>query len=489
MFPALAGDLGSRRRCAALFTLSCVAYLPSLSGAFLLDDPFYIVFNEALRHPGQWLRFFHDADSLSADPGLSRLIYRPLLGFSHGLNHVLFGSEAFWFHLHDVILHGANTCLVFLLARRLCGKGNWRAWAAALLFCLHPVQAQSVAYVGSRAGLLSLFFLQVSLLAYASFPEDRRLSWAAFAAAAFCKESSLFFLAALPAYDVVYGPVKEPWKARVQRWLPYWAIGGVFLLARTAVLGGVSQREPWGGSWGVHGQLAAHAMFQYVRLTVWPAGLREPYGFLLGPHFLSQAWLMAGAVAALSAASLYGLSRRASWGFALFWYFAALAPVSNLVPFGSLMADRYLYASMLGLGLLLGGLLPERPSRPAAAAALAAALLLGLANIEQQLHWRSGFVLALEACEAAPAEPYAAMRLATNYSTWRMFDRAEALLRLSLGAEVPVDVRRTGYKRLGQLRLRQGRPRDAIAFLEASLAMDPRQKSVLELLAQARRAR
>ncbi|MBI4677932.1 MAG: hypothetical protein HY748_10150 [Elusimicrobia bacterium] len=480
--------------------LSCVLlYLPSLFNGFLLDDLFYISRNPALLDPGQWPRFLYDPASLLSEESLSRLIWRPVLGLSYGLNALLAGPDPFWFHLHDSLNHAANSVLVLLLLRRLAGPGP-HAWAGALLFCCHPVQAQSVAYAGARAGLLSLFFCLGAFLLYAGPADDRRplglrprprrfaSSLGCFALALLSKESSLFLVPVLAAFEWVERPAPEArgestgpaWR----RLAPFIAAGALYLGARTAVLGIVSQRGPWGGGWMEHFQLAVHGLFKTASLVVWPVDLREPYGFLMGPWFLPESVAMAGILLSAACLAVWGVRRRSRMGFALFWVFSALLPVSNIVPFGALAADRYLYAPMAGAALLLGlGLKGRLDGRAKAAAALLAAVM-ALAAVEAQLKWRSGFVLACEACAAAPDDPYPALRLATHYLEWRMLARAEGLTLRGFAPEAPPDVRRLALKRLAVIRMSAGRFREAKALLEESLGMDPRQRSVLDLLAR-----
>ncbi len=463
---------------ALLAAISLLVYLPALFNGFVLDDFFYISYNKILLHPLEWPRFFFDPGALSAEPTLSRIIYRPLVGLSHGLNRLLTGGAPFWFHLHDSILHAANTGLVFLVVTRLLGPGA-HAWAAALIFCLHPVQAQSVAYAGSRSGLLSLFFVLIALLSYMDTVSRKKpwLSWTCFGLALLSRESSIFFLALLPAYDLVFRPMGERWPARMKRWLPYLSLGAALIVVRSAVLGGLSQRGPWGREWGIHFQLTAQAWFEYLRMVLWPTALREPYGFLLGGDSLLRAWAMAGVFLGLAGLCLYGLYRRRIWGFAGFWFFAALVPVLNLVPFTALAADRFLYPALAGLVLLSPLVVPKKPRFPVLIGMAGFFVLLALANVEQQLHWRSNFVLAHEARAAAPGEPHAALRLSTPYASWRMFERAEGLARVTLRDDSPPDVRRAGLKKLGQIRMQQGRWEEAKEFLESSLALHPRQKA------------
>ncbi|MFA6319124.1 MAG: hypothetical protein WC943_17060 [Elusimicrobiota bacterium] len=474
----------------ALFALSVLVFLPSLFNGFALDDLFYIVHNPGLRDPGQWPRLLYDHSVLLSERSLSRLIWRPLLGLSYGLNGLLAGPEPFWFHLHDSLLHGANTLLVLAFLRRFSGRGP-HAWAGAVLFCLHPVQAQSVAYAGSRPSLLSLFFCLGSLLLHAGPGREQRpgpgvRAWSvgAFCLGLLCKESSLFLLPVLAAFEWREAVPRDGVLPALKRLAPFALAGLLYLLARGAVLGLVSQRGPWGGDWLMHFQLASHGLFKTVSLAFWPADLREPYGFLLSRGFLAESVLMAACLVLAAGAACWGALRRTLWGFALFWCLAALLPVSNIVPFGALAADRYLYAAMAGAALLAACILKGRLDRRVTAAAALLAGVMAFACAEAQLQWRSGFVLASEAEAAAPRDPYPALRLASHYTEWRMLGRAEELSVRGLAAEAPPDVRRLALRRLAVIRMTGGRFAEARETLLACLEREPNQRGVLDLLAR-----
>ncbi|MBI5883096.1 MAG: hypothetical protein HZB91_08330 [Elusimicrobia bacterium] len=454
-----ASSPGSQLGAWTLYGFSVLVFLPSLFNGFVLDDLFYIAHNPVLQEPGQWPRFLYDHSSLLSESSLSRLIWRPLLGLSYAVNRSVLGPAPFWFHLHDSLLHGANTLLVLALLRRLAGPGP-HSWAGALLFCCHPVQAQSVAYAGARPGLLSLFFCLVSFLLYAGAsggtgPGRARL---ALSAGAFClgllsKESTLFLLPVLAAFEWVERPGAGDRAAWGRRLMVFAAAGTLYLSARALVLGIGAQRGPWGGDWMMHFQLASHGLFKTVSLAFWPKGLREPYGFILSPGFMAESVLMASCLSLAAGLAVWGVWKRRSWGFALFWAFAGLLPVSNIVPFGALAADRYLYGPMAGVSLLVALALKGRLFGWVKGSCLVLAGVMAFACVEAQLQWRSGFVLDLSACAAAPKDPYPPLRLATHYLEWRMFSRAEELSVRGLEPQAPPDVRRLALKRLAVIRM------------------------------------
>jgi tetratricopeptide (TPR) repeat protein len=168
------------------------AYYPALLGGFhAIDDPGIV-------------------SLYSSSPPLSRVLqpgagyyYRPLLELSFWIDNLLWGMEPRMMHLENVLLHVANTGLVFALARRACASHPDVPKAlpafAALLFALHPVNVEAVGWVAGRTDpLLALFCLSSTLLwiEWLEAPRLSRLiaSVAFFICAALTKETALAFL-------------------------------------------------------------------------------------------------------------------------------------------------------------------------------------------------------------------------------------------------------------------------------------------------------
>ena len=98
--------------------------------------------------------------------------WHPLTWLSHGLDVQLFGLKPGWHHLTSLLFHVANSVLLFLLLQRLTGA-YWRSVCVAVLFALHPLHVESVAWVAERKDVLSGFFFMLTLLAYARYAEDQ----------------------------------------------------------------------------------------------------------------------------------------------------------------------------------------------------------------------------------------------------------------------------------------------------------------------------
>ncbi len=148
----------------ALVGLTFLVYLPAIRGGFVWDDEAYVINNMTLRSlRGLWEIWFQPA----------RLVqYYPLTFTSLWINYQIGGLNPFGYHLVNVLLHSLNGFLVWRLLERLKVPG---AWFAALLFLLHPVQVESVAWVTERKNVLSGFFYLSALLSYLRYNEVVRL--------------------------------------------------------------------------------------------------------------------------------------------------------------------------------------------------------------------------------------------------------------------------------------------------------------------------
>ncbi len=153
--------------CLALGLVTLALYLPALSHDFLgYDDQQYVTENAHVqsgltgqglvwafgRHAGNW---------------------HPLAWLSHMLDCQLYGLKADGHHLTNVLLHVANTLLLFLILNRMTGA-LWRSALVAALFAWHPLHVESVAWVAERKDVLSALFFLLTLWAYARYTECRR---------------------------------------------------------------------------------------------------------------------------------------------------------------------------------------------------------------------------------------------------------------------------------------------------------------------------
>lgn len=406
--PAQDEEARRARRFALLAAgIAVLAWAPGIPGGFISDDEATLVLNAHIRDfswPGLWFLLSDRGalSSISDYPG-----WRPLRLAINMVEYRVYGLEAFWYRLVNVLCHGAATGLAVLLARRF-GLGAGAALVAGLFFGLHPAQAESVLWIKEREGVLSAAFLFGALLL-----ADRRGA-AAFAGCMACvalallaKETGVLFaplLAVLAGADWLAGRRD---RARLARMAAAGA-GGLalsvlYLWARARIMGSMAQQDgPMGGTWGATLWTMSEAFWRYAAWVVAPGRFYFSFDFLDtdGP----TAWMAAGGVAllvVLPAAALV-LARRApvaAAGIAV--YLLALGPASNLVPMIQWMAVRFLYLPLFGAGLCAGALFEWARAKGGtglraaplwAGVALAA---LSMMSVAQSFAWRSNATLAM----------------------------------------------------------------------------------------------
>jgi hypothetical protein len=172
---------------ALVAAVAAAAFLPALSFGFVYDDHRFLAENDNLTGASVVWRAFADPACQTADATYAGL-WRPLRTLSFALDRALFGQRAWGPHAVNVVLHSAAAAALFALLRRI-GAGVTAACAGAVLYALHPVQVECVAWVSSRGDLLAaaLLFSSTAL----DLSGSRRWALALGAAALFAKEQAV----------------------------------------------------------------------------------------------------------------------------------------------------------------------------------------------------------------------------------------------------------------------------------------------------------
>src|SRR5579884_482884 len=154
-----------------IFAAALICYWPAMNGKPVWDDDVH------LTRP--WLQGFDGLRMIWFQLGATQQYY-PLLHSAFWVEHRLWGDAVFWYHLLNVLLHACSACLVVLIARRLALPG---AYVAGLVFALHPVCVEAVAWISEQKSTLSGAFCLASAFVYLGYDDTRRRSryWLAFA--------------------------------------------------------------------------------------------------------------------------------------------------------------------------------------------------------------------------------------------------------------------------------------------------------------------
>ena len=366
----------------ALGLLVVAAYLPALNAGFIWDDDAYVTGNATLRTLDGLRRIW-------LEPGAVPQYY-PLTFTSLWLDHHLWGVQALAYHLVNVLLHGLDAILVWVIGRRLALPG---AWFAAAVFAVHPVHVESVAWVTERKNVLSGALYLGALLTY--------LRYAGGARAAYVPALGLFVGALLAKTVTCTLPVVLLlilwWKRGridVVPLLPFFALG-----AAAGVMTGWMEAhhvgaagELWRLSLVERCLIAGRALWFYAAKLLWPHSLA----------FIYARWRIDGGVwwqylfpigAVVAVAALYVWRRRLGDGplVAVLCYAATLAPALgfvNVYPMRySFVADHFQYLASVPLIALAAAAGVTRLRRPAPLCA-AVLVVLGALTWRQALLYR-----------------------------------------------------------------------------------------------------
>lgn len=184
---------------------SVAVYYNALWNGFIWDDPI------VLKRQVSAFRSVKDIFLPPAGiPQFGLHYYRPLVMLTYIIDEAIWGKTPFGFHLTVVLLHLLNTILVFIICQFILKRfehGNVGALIAALVFAVHPIHTESVAWMAGRSDTMAALFLFLSLFFYLKFKEDKKgyflaLSSFIFLLAALAKEVSLSLVLLLPFIDV-----------------------------------------------------------------------------------------------------------------------------------------------------------------------------------------------------------------------------------------------------------------------------------------------
>jgi tetratricopeptide (TPR) repeat protein len=423
----------------ALFLITLLVYGHTcLNGFTNYDDPDYVQDNP---HVTGGLTVENIAWAFTTNHASN---WHPLTWLSLQLNAEIFGVKGgkWGFHLTNILLHAANTVLLFWVFQRLTGC-LWRSAAVAALFALHPLHVESVAWISERKDVLSTFFGFLTIGAYTCYVE--RPSWFRYGLMASAFSLSLLakpMLVTLPCLLLLldYWPLGRFALANsadsaidnrksTLRWLVVEKLPLVALVAALCVVTVIVQYE--GGAIKsfkmmslqsrVENSLVAYV--RYLGKMFWPRDLAVLYPH---PHDALPTWQVVGAallLAAVTGAVLAAGRRKPYLPVGWFWYLGTLVPVIGLVQVGpQALADRYTYVPLIGIFIMgVWGLADLAGARPNARATLAWAfglVLLACAGATwlQVRHWHDELSLWLHNYEATPQNYYVANNIGYLYT-------------------------------------------------------------------------
>jgi len=408
--------------------------------------------------------------------------WHPLTWVTHMLDCQLYGLWAGGHHLTNVILHASAVVLLFLVLFKMTGA-FWRCAFVAAIWAIHPLRAESVAWISERKDVLSALFFMLTLGTYVRYvhkPSTLRylLVVATFALGLLSKNMLVTLpcvlllldcwpLDRLRTWPQLYPLAKEkiplfalsviscvitflvPEKVAVQNRLPLW-----LRLENSVVSCGI-----------------------YLRQTVWPAGLAP---FYPNPTHAFPTWEVAGSLALLCLISAAALALRRRHPYLLvgwLWFLGMLVPVMGLVQIGEdARADRRTYLPQIGLFIACAWLAADwagqRLDRRVALGAVATVILctLPVAAYQQTGYWHDSKILWTHALECTQDNYKAHTSLGNILFQQGQTDQAIAHYReaLRINPDYP-----DAHSNFGLALLQEGQADQAIAECDEALRIEP----------------
>lgn len=447
--------------CGLVAVVAVALFAPSLGNGFVFDDLDLVTTNSRIR----------DLSKI----GLLVDGYRPLRTLTYAIDYQIWGLNPTGFRITNIAIHAVNCALALLVARRLTGGARMASVVAALLFAVHPVQVESVAYIAGRRDVLFALFYLAAFLAWTRFRDAEtvraRAAWLAatgvgFGLSLMAKEMAASFPIVCVLWDLYRAAEPDAGGSRpslgaVARRLAregavLYSVGFValaafayytiFIRGATTAIG--SDVRLWGGSVLTNTLTVPLTYAHYVWLLVWPAtlaaqyyGAFDPATGLTDPRVLPAIVLLVGLVTA----ALYLLTRTSHRvvGFGIGWFLVTLLPASQILPHHEIVADHYLYLPLVGVGIAVAGglVVLERGSAPASwrkvaygAVGLVLVLLAARAVVRER-DWRDEATLWEATYAAVPESPRASYNYGLVLTNRGEHAKAAELYRRSIAGD------------------------------------------------------
>ena len=498
---------------ASVALAAVLVYLVTLQNDFVnWDDNFYVYENYHIHSLNRAFFKWAFFDFTEAN-------WHPLTWISHALDYAVWGLNPLGHHLTNVLLHAINTFLVVLLVTKLVesranglnglhglNKGALiAAGVTGLLFGLHPLHVESVAWVAERKDLLCALFFLLSTITYADRINRIPASAAGqnsrrhFFSRHYLVTLGFFVLALLSKPMAVTLPIvllildwypfgrirslKTLWTAGIVK-LPFFALSlassVITVLAQSS--GGALQPTELAPV-STRLLVAAKALVGYLGKMIWPLDLVPFYSYpkdssLLSAEYISAIALVIGITIACAAIAKKQKLWLAAWGY----YVVTLIPVIGIVQVGGqAMADRYTYLPSIGPFLVMGSAvawgsakIQERRGLNAALFSGAVVLLvfvpLSYLTFEQAGRWKNSLVLWNYVIEKDPGVTRAYNNRGIVFGKLGLFEAAIEDYNRAIALDPSCY---PAFCNRGMALYRMGRPDKAIEDYDRAIALNP----------------
>jgi hypothetical protein len=404
--------------------VTAVCLFPMLFNEFTnWDDEYYVVNNQMLRGP--------DLKAIATTQVLGN--YHPLTILSYAFNYAISKLDPFSYLLVNYLFHITNTLLVFYFIWQISDKNKYIALFVALVFGVHPMHVESVAWVAERKDVLYTFFFLLSLIQYWRYLSSgkKKNLWICF---------GLFVLSLLSKPAAIVLPLVllllDYWKGRQFTWkmiiekIPFLAFSLLFgiitvgIQSKSAMIGlhvfSLTDRLLF----------ACYVLMTYFYRFFFPYPLSAFHPFPM-TNFPGYAILYSPIFVVVLLAAFWFFRKNKVFVFGMLFYIVNLLLVLQILSIGlTIVSERYTYVPYIGLAFMFAMLVSRIkfiPPKITLAVASLFILIMGVLTFRQTKVWKNAGTLWTNAIKYTPTAPYARTNRANYLSKLALRTKSQSV--------------------------------------------------------------
>ncbi len=479
-----------------LLFLGIFIYSFGFNNQMFWDDDDFILKNVYIKSFSFFPKYF--SENVIAGSSLVSNYWRPILLTVFAVEWKLFGEGVIGWHLVNAFIHSISAVLVFLLIRKIFNR-RVVAFNTALVFLIHPVQVEAVAYVNSLGDSLSVLFILISLILLLSFYEEFKkfnllekasyifLILLFYTLAQLSKETAIvtgpiaFLIIFFKSeHRNLYAKIKESFFFT----LSILIFSSLYLVLRATFFN-------FKNSFNLYDQPTLFSEHLYVRLFTFIKSLGVYIGLVFWPKSLHMersvdpitnpfaistipGWILIAVTIYITLK--FWKTRNPIW-FGLIWFFIAFAPTSNIfVPINGMLYEHWLYFPIIGIGVVLGlfadTILREYLKRRAIIITILTItfVILGTRSVLRIREWANPIVFYNQTLKFAPNSYRIHNNLGMAYSDEYLYKEALISYEKAIGIDPHNPV---AYHNRGNLYAQAGRFDLAESNFKKAISLDP----------------
>ncbi|MBT6068733.1 tetratricopeptide repeat protein [Candidatus Peregrinibacteria bacterium] len=439
-----------------LTALGFLLYGNVINGPFFYDDMGLVEYNQQITSFEYFTEWFTTSPSSGA--GINTNLYRPIPTVLNAIVYKIGGLNHAYYHILNILLHIANSVLVFFLLKGINLKKSL-AVLGSIIFLAHPVQTESVAYIAGLPDVLAPFFVLMSLILFLKTfdTSDKKTNIAliilaslSYLLALLSKESAIHLFLLMPLLVVFKWDCldKKQKKKTLYNFIPIITITIAYLFINLTILQHADTKLITGMEIYTESIINRTISFisiiqEYLILIFFPKHLFFDKPFLISTSILTVRGILGLAFIIFGGAlSIISLRRKKYFALGFIWFFFALAPVSGiLIPSNAIYTEHWLYLPIIGFIIIIMSLISEMKKKKIFTILMISiyisCLPLGILTMKRNLEWKNPWSFFIHELEYNQT-PRLYAKLGNLYLEVEQYEKAAEVLEKAVNQEILV---------------------------------------------------